>query len=191
MLPFLALVIAVVCVGASFRRLVFALTPTSLDVMALGAALRGDAGRARLSGLKQALAGEDGSSMEWERSVLDAAASPAEQRVALLNEQLQELDWRIQRWARVPRVCASITTSSGFLLATVAMREGLVAAPDMPPELQDMAMRAAMTYAIDVAAIGLAGAAFCMAIQFRARKAAKDRAEAADKLVERLEALGS
>jgi hypothetical protein len=129
--------------------------------------------------------------MEWERSVLDAAASPAEQRVALLNEQLQELDWRIQRWARVPRVCASITTSSGFLLATVAMREGLVAAPGMPPELQDLAMRAAMTYAIDVAAIGLAGAAFCMAIQFRARKAAKDRAEAADKLVERLEALGS
>ena len=49
------------------------------------------------------------SSPRWTRS------GPA--RVALVNEQLAELDYLAQRWERVPRVCASISTSFGFLLA--------------------------------------------------------------------------
>jgi hypothetical protein len=40
---------------------------------------------------------------------------------------------------------------------------------------------------MDVAAIGLAGAAFCIAIQMRSRKAASSRAQAVDRFVERLE----
>jgi hypothetical protein len=50
-------------------------------------------------------------------------------------------------------------------------------------------VNAAVEGAINVAALGITGAAFCIAIQFRARKIAKDRFAATDKLVERLEAL--
>jgi hypothetical protein len=127
----------------------------------------------------------------WEQSVLQAGGGPPAERVALFNEELQELDWRVQRWARVPRVCASIATSSGLLLATLALREGLLVSTEMPAELRELAIHQALIHAVDVAAIGLAGAAFCISVQIRARKAARDRAEAADKLVERLEALAS
>ncbi len=193
MLPVIAVVIAGFCVAASFARLMFALTPTVLDLGALEAALRGNAGRLRLPALKTAVdrVTQQHEVPLWEHEILHASETAPPGRIALMNEQLQELDWKVQRWVRVPRVCASIATSSGLLLATLALREGLLISEDVPAELRDVAMHQALTHAIDVAAIGLAGAAFCIAIQLRARKAVKDRSQAADKLVERLEALAA
>ena len=112
-------------------------------------------------------------------------SDPPAARAALVNEQLRELDYRIGRWARVPRVCASICTSGGLLLATMALRIGLTATTDTIDGRSRI--HAAVLDAMDVAAIGLAGAAFCIAIQVRSRKAALSRAEAVDRLVERLE----
>jgi hypothetical protein len=192
-LPILAALVAGVCIGASFRRLVFATLPTTLDLGTLEAALRGNVGRERWSALArvitQSAKGREAAVPEWEHGVLDALGSPTEARTALVNEQLQDLDWRLQRWARVPRVCASISSSAGFLLGCLALREGLLVSADLPAEVREMAIHAALSQAIDVVAIGLAGTAFCLSIQLRAKKAARDRAIAADKLVERLEAL--
>jgi hypothetical protein len=179
------------CVAASIRRLFFALAPVSLDLQALLSAVRGDAGHSRARGLAAALA--ERTDTEWERDVFQAAQFSGEQGVALLNEQLQELEWRVQRWGRVPRVCASIATSFAFLLGIIVLREGLLEASDLPayipPELREAAIRAAVTYAIDVAALGLAGATFCIATQYRAAKAAKEQVVHAERLVERLEVL--
>src|ERR1700722_10623193 len=180
--PIMAAVVAGVpgaaaCVVASARRLFFALAPVSLDLQALMSALGGDAGRSRARGVATAIA--ERTDAEWERAVFEAAGLAGEERVALLNEQLQELEWRVQRWARVPRVCASIATSFALLLGVMILRTGLLDATDLPelapPELRDAAIRVTVTYAIDVAALGLAGAAFCIAAQYRAAKAAKER----------------
>jgi hypothetical protein len=103
-------------------------------------------------------------------------------RIGLINEELSELDHRMQRWVRVPRVCASICTSSGFLLAATVLRVSL-SGESAPAGGVD----AAVLQAINVAAVGLAGAAFCIAIQMRARTATASRAKAFDQLVRRLE----
>ena len=58
------------------------------------------------------------SDASWENELLsafDADAITRAGRDGVVNEQLLELDWRGQRWARVPRVCASVATSGGFL----------------------------------------------------------------------------
>jgi hypothetical protein len=184
--------------------------PTSLDLGTLEAALRGNVGRDRWLALARVVSGRvesprlttpppeaadvplkgpAGEVPEWEAGVFDAMSIPGDGRTALLNEHLQDLDWRLQRWARVPRVCASIASSAGFLLGCLALREGLLVSSDLPLEVREMAMHAALNHAVDVIAIGLAGTAFCVSIQLRAKKAARDRALAADKLVERLESL--
>jgi hypothetical protein len=100
-----------------------------------------------------------------------------------VNEQLAELDYRAQRWGRVPRVCASISSTSGFLLASLAMRAGLAS--------EDMDINAAVLAAINVVTIGLAGTAFCVAAHVRARAMTRARLAATDALVDRLETLAS
>jgi ABC-type Fe3+-siderophore transport system permease subunit len=101
-----------------------------------------------------------------------------------VNEQLTELDHRVQRWVRVPRVCASICTSSGFLLAATLLRTSL-AEPSVNPDVHGVDV--AVLAAVNIAAIGLAGAAFCIALQMHARKAAASSAQAYDRLVALLE----
>jgi hypothetical protein len=92
----------------------------------------------------------------------------------------------MQRWARVPRVCASIATSAGFLLATLVMRRGLAEA-DLSGETGDLVVRALVGDALTVAGFGIVGTAFCIAAMAQARRLVQDRAAAADRLVERLE----
>jgi hypothetical protein len=121
---------------------------------------------------------------EWETALVSALRSPEGIRTGLVNEQLTELDHRLQRWVRVPRVCASICTSSGFLLAAAVLR---VALGGSEPVSGGEAVDAAVFQAINVASVGLAGAAFCIAIQMRARRAAASKAEAFDRMVLRLE----
>jgi len=181
-----AIVIAVLCVAASAVRLKFALVPTGMVPEALEVALSrpGCEGRAG-GGLELAVAREPSAS--WERALFESLRAPSPQREALVNEQLTELDYLVQRWVRVPRVCASICTSSGFLLAATVLRTSLATPSDA---MDGQAVDAAVLQAINVAAIGLAGAAFCVAIQMRARRAAASSALAFDRLVGRLERAG-
>jgi hypothetical protein len=176
------LIVAVACTYASVRRIGFAAELTALDPKLLLAAIRGSetrdsprfwgALRAEISALPGAA---------WERELLSALALDGASRVALVNEQLSELDHRSQRWARVPRVCASVSTSFGFLLAALAMRAGLA--------VDTLDVSAGVTGAVNALTFGIAGTAFCVAAQSRARSILKERLAATDKLVERLEAL--
>ncbi|MEO6420026.1 MAG: hypothetical protein ABIP39_11490 [Polyangiaceae bacterium] len=174
-IPLIAGTIALGCIAASTKRLSFAIAPTFLDTPMLVQALRtGLPPKA----LRQAIA--DSPEADWERAVMEALDQPEAARNALLNEQLSEMDYRLQRWTRVPRVCASIASTSGFLLATVALTEGLNdgVALDSGTLVHD---------AISSVTLGIAGAVYCVAAQFRARTEVKDRLAATDKLIERLE----
>src|SRR5580698_6325336 len=105
----IAAVIAASCVAASLRRLEFAAEATALDAGVLLTAI-GESPEAWRA-IRAEIDREPAAS--WERELVLALDS---QQPALVNEQLGDLDYVSQRWARVPRVCASIASSSGFLL---------------------------------------------------------------------------
>jgi hypothetical protein len=151
--------------------------------------LLGDRGRAQYPAVRDAILRSPEAS--WERDVLEALAHPLPQRTALVNEQLAELDWMIGRWSHVPRVCASIASSTGFLLGAMALRIGLESATLADDAQITSALHGVVADALGVAAIGIAGTVACVAIQHQARRVAKNRHAAADKLVERLEALSA
>lgn len=182
----LAALIAIACSAASLRRLAFAVAPTAFDPALLLGALRGEGAEKRVARMRRAAELEP--TADWERELFAALDADDASRTGLVNEALSELDQRVKRWSRVPRVCASIATSSAFLLASLALRSGLATASDQDVVTSD-AIHAAVMAAIDVAAIGLAGAAICIASQMRARRAEQAYVESADKLVERLERL--
>ncbi|MDB4945249.1 MAG: hypothetical protein JWP97_4783 [Labilithrix sp.] len=191
MIPFAAILVALACAAASARRVWFAAHATALDpgeiVKALGppGAPASISALDRLRALVAELPGAD-----WERELLAALAAPADVRVALVNEQLTELDYRIQRWSRVPRVCASIATSFGFMLASLVLREGLAAdTGELSSDVAELVVRGLVGDALLVGAMGLVGTAFCIAAQSEARRIARARSRGADLLVERLEAL--
>jgi hypothetical protein len=120
----------------------------------------------------------------WERQLVDAVQAPEERRTSEVNEVLLEMDRTLAEWSRVPRVCASISASSGLLLASLALRGALRASVDEPD-----ALRAAVFSALDPIALGVFGAVFCLAVHAHAAKAARARRDEMDVLVERLEAL--
>jgi len=194
MLPLIAAVIVAGCVAASVCRLAFAAAPTSFDAEEILAELRGDDGARIFPDVCAAI--RDAGSGTWEGDLLDALVYPDDARATLLSEQLAELDWRVSRWARVPRVCASIASSSGFLLAALVIRTGLADltspsgafAGDAAGGL-GLAMNGVVSDALNVAAIGVAGTAICVACQLHARRVARARLAAADKLVDRFEEL--
>lgn len=179
MLVALACVVAVVCAAASLQRLAYALAPTVLDPRILTDAIA--TSKPSLEDLQKAIAIEP--SADWEANLLVAMRRPANVRTAEVNEQLLELEQRASRWARVPRVCASVATSFGFLLGSLALRNALLD-PNAPEHFDVLVMQA-----LNVVAVGIAGAIVCIAVHFRAGKAAKSRLRIVDGLVERLEKL--
>jgi hypothetical protein len=187
MITIVAVLVAAACIAACARRLAFAISPTPIDPVALLAALRGDAGRARFESIARRVHADPDAT--WERALLDALRLPPDERAAFVNEQLTEMDYMTRRWQRVPRVCASVASSSGFLLASLALRNALADPGAFAEETRHAALGNALTAAVNVAAIGMAGAAFCIAAQMRATRAARTRLDATDKLVERLESL--
>ena len=188
MIPIAAILVALACAVASARRVWFAANATALHPDDVVHALARAKGPEAIDGLRALVAKEP--SADWERDLLEALASPPEQRIALVNEQLTELDYRIQRWARVPRVCASIATSSGFMLATLVLRNGLAAdTADLPSDAGELIVKGLVGSALTVAAMGIIGTAFCIGAHAEARRIAKVRMKGADRLVERLEAL--
>jgi hypothetical protein len=178
MLTMASALVAAACVVASARRLAWAISPTWLDPHLLATALRGDENRG-LRKLRDAIATCE--SATWERDLFAALAVADEgARIALVNEQLREFDWRAQRWASVPRICARVAMSAGFLFACIALMRGLA--------LASVDVTVALVGALDALALGIAGMSFCFAAHLRARRAIGERLAAAERLVERLEA---
>jgi hypothetical protein len=179
----LAILVALACVAASTRRLWLAANATAIDPEEALAAVK----RGGVDALREAARRDP--SADWERDLLEALDAPDEKaRVALVNEQLTELDWRIQKWARVPRVCASIAASFAFLLATLVLRRGLTdETAFINADVAELVVKGLIGDAITVAAFGLVGTVFCIAAQSQAKRLAAARTKAADKLVEALE----
>lgn len=181
MLAVLSALVAGPCVLASACRLARAVLLTWLDPRLLLEALngRGVDDWARLEGVLGTRSGAG-----WERDLLAAMGTrELQSRIALVNEQLRDLDWRAQRWSRVPRVCASVATSAGLLFACVALVGGL--------GLESGNDRAALVSAVDALAIGIAGTSFCVAVHLRARRVVRERLSATERLVERLESIAA
>jgi hypothetical protein len=182
-----AILMATACVLASTRRLWFAANPTALHPEEVVASLGRAPDRAALERLRDAVANEPAA--DWEQDLLAALAeSRVEARVALVNEQLTELDLRMQRWARVPRVCASIATSFGIMLGTLVLRNGLAAASDLTGEIGERFVLAVLNDAMSVATFGVVGTAFCIAAHSQARRLTRARLQAVDRMIETLEA---
>lgn len=189
MIPFVSLFIALACVAASIRRLWFvthatALHPaTVLDAMKPAKSAGEPVDLDRIRALAAAVPDAD-----WERDLCEAlSARDAKVRAALVNEQLTELDWRTQRWARVPRVCASIAASAGFMLAALVMRQGLQS-EDFSADLATLMIEGLVGDAFAVVLFGMVGTGFCIATQKLSNALAAARLKAADEIVERLEA---
>jgi hypothetical protein len=182
-----AILVALLCVAASARRMWFAACPTALHPDDVIATLAGAPGAAGIARLRNAVVREPAA--DWERDLLEAlAVGSADARAALVNEQLTELDLRMQRWVRVPRVCASIATSAAIMLGTLVLRNGLAATAATEQELTEGFVRHVLDDAISVASFGIVGTAFCIAAHAQAQKMTRARLAAADRMIEKLEA---
>lgn len=177
--------IALGCVLSSARRLVWASCPTRFDTRLLSAALGRDVMR-NAAKLRDAIVESDRA--VWEEAVLAALTeNSAAARDARLGEELTEFERLAYRWSRVPRVCASVASSAGFLFASISLIHDLSAFD--PAATGAAGLQAAVSSALDALAIGLAGAAFCAAVHLRARRAVRERVDAAVRFVDKLQAL--
>jgi hypothetical protein len=180
-LAVLAGLVSLACIVASAHRLRLAVSPTQFDLGLLLGALK-PAGS--LERLREGLAQMDG----WERDLVDAAlASPPAARGPLIDEQVLEADWEIQRWARAPRVAASVSTSAGFLCACVILIQALGGDP------ADLSMSTGASSPLGVAlgalALGIVGTSFSVAVHVRAQTVTRQRRLAVDQLADRLRML--
>jgi hypothetical protein len=168
-------------VAASLRRITFAASPTRLDFEVLAAAARKKGPELVLEVLE---AEPEGST---ERGFAEAARATGQLRVALFNEHLREFDFAAGRWGRVPRVAASIASTTAFLLAALSLRMGLDGAYDLEEDARAVALNGAIMGAVDIVALGLAAATACAFAHRRAQKLGQEATKAADALAERLE----
>lgn len=184
-IAFAAVVIALLCAAASARRVWLVAHATALHPEEIAKRLKDADAVARLREVVANVPDAD-----WERELLIALDAKEDTRIALVNEQMTELDYRLQRWSRVPRVCASIATSSGFMLASLLLRNALADdQTELSSDVGELVVRGLVGNALLVGAMGLVGTAFCIAAQREARRIARARMKGADALVERLEAL--
>ncbi len=182
MILLFAFVVAAGCAIASGRRLWLAAHPTRFDPRALREGLPADDPLTAFRALAEA-----DPAAAWERDLAEALTAPADVRPALVNEQLGELDANLERWSRVPRVCARVSTSFALVLATLALRRGLTDPRALTPDVQALVLHGFVGDALTIVACGLAGAAFCVAAHTQAQLLVRERRQAADKLLERLE----
>ncbi|MDP9151579.1 MAG: hypothetical protein M3O36_16790 [Myxococcota bacterium] len=183
MLTLLSCLVAAACGIASLRRLMWAVAPSSLDLRLLISALDPEGSRSWPSLREAVLERND---IDWERQLFVALSEPDEAaRAAFVNEQLTELDWRVRRWARVPRVCANIAMSSGFLFGCIALLRTVAPAA----ESAGQPATASLVSALDALAGGIAGTSFCAAVHLRSRRAARERTLLVELFLQRLEPL--
>jgi hypothetical protein len=175
--------VALLCALASVRRLAVAVAPLRLDLELLIEALEADRGGELPARLREATAGD--SELGLEHALLTAfAVEDAGAREALVSEELGEIQARSQQLARVPRVCASVASSSGFLLASVALIQAMDAFDAMGPEESASHAHATLATALGTLALGIAGASFCAAVYMRARRVRRARMSALTRLVD-------
>jgi hypothetical protein len=187
-----AALVALACVMASGRRLAWVVAPIGLHPRMVAQALAQEAGQpgAVVHALKalKATVGSDGR-LQWEHDLLAAFEETDErQRDALVNEQLLELEARLARSSRVPRVCASIATSAGLLFGTLALVQGLATPAEQGGAITS---QSALASALAAVSLGIAATAFCVAVHVRAGRIATERRAAIDDLVALLERLRS
>ena len=189
----LSAAVALVCVLASARRLAWAIAPMDLDARLVADALEKDASRpggaapGLLARLQHVLARDardagDGR-FALELRVLEAlSVVDDEEREARLGEEMTEVEGRSERWARVPRVGASVASSAGFLFAALALIHafGLPAGDDMLDPTGPV--HVAIASALGALALGMAAAAFCASVHMRARRARRERMSAVSRL---------
>jgi hypothetical protein len=177
-----AAVVALACVVASGRRLAQAVAPIDLEPRIVQKALAGDRAEAVLRALKEELDGD--ARFTWERELFAAFDERDERRrEARINEQVLDLEERMSRSARVPRVCASIASSSGLLFGSLALVQGLAVSEG---EDGAAATHAALASALGAVSLGIAATAFCVAVHVRAGRVSAQRRIAIDELVSRL-----
>lgn len=182
-----SILVSLACVFAGAGRMWLAANPTALHPDDVVAALGRAFDRGSLERLRERLA--DLPEADWERELLGGLLDPRpDARAARVNEQLTELDLRAHRWLRVPRVCASVATSVGLLLGTLVLRRGLASAPDLSGPLGELFVRDVMGDAVTVATFGIVGTTFCIAAHAHARRMTRARLEAADRMIEQIEA---
>jgi len=180
----LSALVAIGCCLASLRRLRWAVAPTGLSP-ALLADVVAERGGSVLERLREATA-HDRAAI-WEHQLLSAFAERDRRaRDASVSELITELEGRTARWARVPRACASISTSAGFFFATIALLRGM--AIEAQSESID-AVRLAVMPAVDGLAAGIAGTSFCIAVHVQARRALYRWNASADRLIARLQSV--
>ncbi len=178
MVEIIAALVSLGCIAASLRRLRLAIAPSEFDVRMLDDAI---GSRDDLKKLRAALETHAG----WERDLLAAALDDDPARAgAEIEEQVLDADWATQRWGRVPRVCASVATSLGFLCAAVVLIQGL-GATDMSTLESGSILRSAL----DALALGIVGMGVSVAVHLRARAVTRNRREAVDHLADKLRRL--
>ena len=178
MIVLVSLAITLGCIAASVRRLYFATNPTPFDPAVLAEALKGSRDKVVRLLSESPLA-------EWELELWNAFQHPdARARGALVNEQLGEFEYRVRRWARVPRVCARITSTSGFLLASLVLRRALKTPGVLSGDAMTLATSGPIAEALAVVTLGMMGTAFCLSLQEKAAKAEKANFSRIDKFVE-------
>ena len=147
----------------TFRRLLNVLQFPTVDLRALLDAMK-DRKPQVVALLGEA---EEGS---WERLCADGHRLSGDAALATLNEALMELEHGLSKGGRVPRITASIASSMGFLLASLVLRRGLTSASDAPVPVFD----GLIIVALNVVAVGIAGAVTCAAAGRIATRIAKD-----------------
>jgi len=177
------------CIAASARRLVWAVAPTGLDPGLLCEAVAEDGGTATARRWRDAC--KDDGRLSWERGLFEAfCAEGTEVRRALVNEQLLDLDALVQRWARVPRVAASVSTSTGFLLASLSLVASLGADAAGDAAAPGLAV-GDLASAVAALAVGVAGASFSVAVHIGSSRAVGRWIASVERLIERLEHLAA
>jgi biopolymer transport protein ExbB/TolQ len=183
LLEVLSAVVALACALASARRLATVVAPMQLDPRILLDALQGDRDGRLPERLRAVLAGD--ARFAHEHELLEALAMERDdERDARLGEELSDLKGRVQQGLRVPRVCASIASSAGFLLGTMALIGAMGASG--PANEGDTGGQAPATLgvALGALAVGIAGASFCAAVHMRARRVHRERMSAVTRLIE-------
>ncbi len=177
---FLAALVALVSAAASLRRILFVVHATALDPSLVLERLRGERGRQQAPAVLALFAAQQEGS--FERELADALAGPEAARPILVAQAETEFGWTLRRWDRVPRVCASISSSCAFLLASMVLRNGLTFEEGTYPNFNGLVFRA-----MGVVVLGLAGTSAAIAAQRIATAAVRRRRAAVTALVDRLE----
>lgn len=181
MLPMvLATIVAVISAVASLRRILFVIHATTLEPSLVLERLRGERGSAQVKAVLALFAVQPEGS--FERELSDALSGPQTARPILVAQAETEFGWTLRRWDRVPRVCASISSSCAFLLASMVLRSGLTFAEGTYPNFNGLVFRA-----MGVVVLGLAGTSAAIAAQRIATALVRQRRAAVTALVDRLE----